>query len=147
MELDADACSLHQYLRLTVSPHTLGSRHRTYDPVNRFREHWVMLYKIFESALMCNQFSRHLILLGLLTGWMMLGCGGTSATAVTGSTQADAGSRKVQFNSRLQPRWKPKRFVRAYARCDLSIVQHRHSSKLFQPGVRRYRPAKIGCSN
>ena len=50
--------------------------------------------KIFESALMCNQFSRHLILLGLLTGWMMLGCGGTSATAVTGSTQADAGSRK-----------------------------------------------------
>ena len=51
--------------------------------------------KFFESASICNQFSRHLILLGLLTGWMnLLGCGGTSATAVTGSTQAEAGSRK-----------------------------------------------------
>ena len=44
---------------------------------------------------MCNQFSRHLLFLWLLVGWMnLLGCGGTSATAVTGSTQADAGSRK-----------------------------------------------------
>ena len=51
--------------------------------------------KILESASMFNQFSRHLLFLGLLVGWMnLLGCGGTSATTITGSTQADAGSRK-----------------------------------------------------